>query len=1227
MESTQRRGPEVQNNLPIENRQWNRPSSWALQLSKCVILAASSVGLGWLIGRLWGSNEVENSQHTGNEQRLAIVHRTGKRKYSSFTDPMTPFDRGESLKFATNQQSLFQRIGIAYSSQQTSDRLSCAIGLSIGSVESALSANPFPLLMGSILCIPTTHAESTIPDSVFDYQRQHDNSIQRAKKNWHSLTVLLGAAIGFGAGGVGACVGALAGDQLGFLSDDLIEKYFADDYLGRILRHEMYKWQNKIAQNPDLQMDPIKVLMGGTTQILNELADPRYVHTEHNLLLIKEFITYTQKIFEEQYKINEGLVNTLDLNREESALFKEESALFKENILNLNLRWDKASQEMNKVITELTGVQTDVQAHSEKFKQLEGSTKESFKQVYSQIKSLRLDQKQMGTLTKLLVEQSIAISTKGFESSKTIMTLEKELRELQSNGDLSGSMKKGVELKKAIQAEEVKRVKFDQTLQGIGNGFHLLSLTAAAGGNSKLAHQISTIGQSALTIAHSIGTLAGFGTAAMSLASGLTVLGPIGAIAGAVFAITQLWKSSGPSPDEQILKAVQELAKNLHQVRKEMHERFDHVEEIIIKHHQYTGMRFDRLEQMLEIIHTNFHRRLDDLLDATMNLHKATIYQFLSVKDDAEAIRNMLGSFGKILKDIESKIDDKFRELYKEKYTELKANAFNHRRLISEPMEAKEWNNYFLKFYDWASRGVLNSLVTKTHSGKVTASAVARTVAAEGVDYSVQSLVDLAHANFNFNYIATLPNPSLWAEAVDTFLEFLWQTPELKLEPNKKDAIEDLLAVGSSYQQFVAKLQTSPEVFQQLLKNYQADITRLQEVFETLITEVITNKQMPVSWQSQLQNVSSNGLNNTSVQLFETFANLSIQRKKFSEHMASSVTQIEGTKSSIAKLASSNDGMQAPWNKVNGYFDEQAHNEAKSADVWSRQHGKTGGKEEKFTTITSFLQSVNNLNSLVKNAKGQFDLTDGKHKELQNDHTSLEKSLSESAVHLEKMHSAIQKAAEIHNSQERVYFLAQRISELLSQILPNRQFEQNQLYDMAKKLSEGDDFYLYLLHHLTTEDRKALKTSLKNELAKHGSPLNLVLDAIHEQHVLLEAYIRLAFPFEFENDYHFRKRFENVWSANSVRSTLLNWNETKPEEIPYIQLQDKALPFLQQLQTAIFDAISEWTLARSEETETSRKKSGHAPVDGAMHALRSFKLIFFPHTETTDSADNSHDEL
>lgn len=89
--------------------------NWGSQLGKSAALAASSVGLGWLIGRLWKGTDKQPIGQTGSSDQLAVYREEQKDHHWSNAGSFS-VESSEIFGCGLQPESSFHKIGIVYKS-------------------------------------------------------------------------------------------------------------------------------------------------------------------------------------------------------------------------------------------------------------------------------------------------------------------------------------------------------------------------------------------------------------------------------------------------------------------------------------------------------------------------------------------------------------------------------------------------------------------------------------------------------------------------------------------------------------------------------------------------------------------------------------------------------------------------------------------------------------------------------------------------------------------------------------------------------------------------------------------------------------------------------------------------------------------------------------------------------------------------------------------------------
>lgn len=1145
-----------------------KQASWAIQISKSLGLALSSVGIGWAVGRLWnGSGSIKGLSEIQSEKSI-----------------------GRNPKIDTIFRQQYPE----------SNAIPCSLGLVAGGAGTLLSANPLPLALGSSFCLPRVHAQSTLPDDTVFRDQTNRNAFHAVAEPILKVIAVGTAVATFPESLVlGTVAGGVGYETLGLLWSQRKKNGLIEESAQKNIQ----AFREEVARNPAYGTTAEQKQIYFGKVLVQDLADKKMDGNE--IIYIKPILKNLQDFAENtllnQERFTESLQNLrsehYNLEGAHNRHVKATNALITE-VGGLKQEYVKCHENLKALNSQMNKAEAGIKINAQEIKDLAKKTADSFDNVAKHLDQMnqRIETtsdlaQNTAVLTEHLVKQAMVISTQGFESSKKIMGLESELRELQGKGDLNGALGKVTALKQAMQEEQNNRVKFDQNLDGLASGFGILSLVAKATGNPKLANTISTVGSSAITIAKSIGALSGFGSAAASMTGGMAVLGPIGAIAGAAYAIFGLFMGGDPPIEQQILDAVKELSKQLETVRKEMHERFDRLEKRVDE-------RFDHLEKMLRDHHKYVGARFDHLLKVMSQFHKQTIENFLEIKDGQKEIKALAQDIKKTLVEIEHKIDEKFYEIYKMQYETLKTEALRFHQLkpLPKKMSSEKWDEYFDKFSIWAEKGVANPIASGSSANKGFES-VAKVVKAQGIEFNIQSLANLAHEQLQFQAFSKIPNPALWGDAVETFLEFLWRIPEHSATKDHKFVFDNIRNTGARFQEFVLALQSAPALYENLSILYRNSLRDVRDAIKQIVIKHV--KQSVESFDEDALKVIARSVfpENLSKESKEVHAEgeqfIPQIKKDYPHKLTSGLTKLIPNRIYPFTDAAVTRGIENgfDWLEVclkvitrdPKYYDADVFNLAKVVHTISPQ-------------LSEYRKKVADLSWYLGRLK----------------HNPLP-YLTDFETKLGTLNAKIQEFGKIEASKEQDYLNFQQAFKAVAQAYPKvKQIPdiERRLHQALKKSSIKDEAYLYLLHHLNSEERTAISAELVKKLKEPGTPLNKSVQEVDNYHVLLEAFIRLGFHQEFYQDIEFRKLFDNIPSADTLSSNILKWNVTNPEEMPYIQISDKALPSIEALRVGILDKITEHTLARNTSLEPSKQPTGHPMVDKAQMMLHLYEELF-----------------
>ena len=345
--------------------------------------------------------------------------------------------------------------------------------------------------------------------------------------------------------------------------------------------------------------------------------------------------------------------------------------------------------------------------------------------------------------------------------------------------------------------KQAAKQRYQQNLVTVKKAEAGLNLTAnlLAFLDPALSNEVRVVGGAAVTVADAFNTMA---HTELDLLQGIMVAGNV---TGAALAIYNLFGSSGPSADEQILEQLRELGIKLDRMRNEMHARFDIIDANLAALYDTIDTRFDRLDRNVQMLIQNLTKLQGDFNRFERNFYDLTTKGFVADLDNT--ITHGIG------------FSDTF--------------GFD--------MTKEQFSDFENTFYAWATHNA-RTLATlpsvRTFDDATLYEELTKSIANE--DSGLFS--DAA----NINYLRLLPqkfnrpplsvndvvNPSVWAMAAQAHYVLAHENAshEARLNPSR---IADIIAQGKAVQTLLNNIvapdsQGRHPLFKALLDNYEAQL-------------------------------------------------------------------------------------------------------------------------------------------------------------------------------------------------------------------------------------------------------------------------------------------------------------------------------------------------------------------------------------------------------------------
>lgn len=1168
------------------NNRLNGTSHWGIQIAKSFVLAVSSIGFSWITSRLWSGKPTENTPKTSVGSHIVSLNsRSANIPADKWILPDTMHET--ILPDQLEPLPVVQKIGIVYRRTYSEDTL-CKTGLLIGGIGSIATANPLPLVVGSSLCLPSVSAESTISGNSLIFQAGWDRGpMSLAEQALQSLFT----------------------PSLSEVSKSAIVLSAVKEEIDSMQVHSS---TDRYQHRPNA----IQVRINATARVLKKTEEPKHFPE------ILNYLTHMHQMLRDQALMSGLLEQTLTNSLNEIPPNLKNNFILYVN--ELAQKYRKAENQLQTCTNLLRRFENPTQTDLSDLEKVVNSTLESFDEVNTHTNSLDLKEVDLQTLTHAFVSIMLEKSKQGFDAYNEIHTVAKGWRKDQVQGKLSDFIAKGVKLLQIIQKAEESQITFYRELQTLEQGFYLLSSLAGVKKSALLAWQIETIGKATVTIGNAIRSLSQI----EQHSDEKDKLGTIHHVIENIYILYHLNMDSSYKDmhstykDEGMRQIIQILAKALSHAKTEAekilsNKEFRFNDQQVISEVPTEGrspkaipLRLSHVEQKLEKMHSNTHRRSKELFgNEKQDFYQTSMDGFITLADNLSTLPSYFtNEWSRHIIDIKNNFyKDHFPQCDLEIYFNIEETAQNMRRLgLVQNMRGLGL---------WAAKGVLLNDLTGTTTDNP--EWVANSVQSTEVHFKIQTLAYLAKSIIGLQANTELPNPLLWAHAVHEFLEHLWQIPRSQLEPESRQIYREIHNVGSRFQNFVKELQTTPALYQKLIEEYKKQLLEVRNEIESILNR----------WKAQplhlVREVTSEHISSTANDLSVKFADIladltriySVLQSVHKNHTEPLELKLKELVDNCEKLSkeSKKSPLEYPCDRelakrfVNVDYGIESIEAIQKRSIELRNSCEAFKKNNPRGVFETECANVAWFQKLVKKANESRPLALTKIDEfniVETELKSLNKNFTELNASFQAADTVAQTIKKMSEAESHSYIAARRIMESCAQVIPKIRTERDTTYmfDAVRKQPKQKEIDLYLLHHLTLQDRITLKDKVIQQLDNPSSSLNGAIKSLKTWHVLLEAYLKLGFQSELQNDCEFRKSFENVWSHSKIEQSIRSWDANNPVTHLYIQIGEVALPALENLIGQIVDAASDVKLP---------SQSVYPLVDEYLQKLVLFETIFF----------------
>lgn len=349
-----------------------------------------------------------------------------------------------------------------------------------------------------------------------------------------------------------------------------------------------------------------------------------------------------------------------------------------------------------------------------------------------------------------------------------------------------------------------------QSIDGYNQCFEFVGMIVGLGGNTKLASQIVTIGKSAVSM---VSTILNFTT--IAAASG--PLFPFVAIGGALSSLLGAIFGGGPSAEQQMLE---QISQQIGKLAEHLDQRFDRLEGII-------NSRFARVEEII-------NKRFDRVEDMLKSLHKQISLQFKEALQQLADIKHLLYLTNERIKELEHKLDARFRELKEDNYTYVlgRIKGLSSQYYTNPAGMSNEAASYATDLVIWSTRFARGAML----SGDRCITSLTKLwegINQDGIVYHINAMASYA-ASLNVGIQSPakpLANPWFWANTIKAY-QALLKTPQLVITWDCQKHFDRMSKPGHALQQFILAVKRNKRLFEILAENYQQSLQNAIDIFQ-----------------------------------------------------------------------------------------------------------------------------------------------------------------------------------------------------------------------------------------------------------------------------------------------------------------------------------------------------------------------------------------------------------
>lgn len=435
----------------------------------------------------------------------------------------------------------------------------------------------------------------------------------------------------------------------------------------------------------------------------------------------------------------------------------------------------------------------------------------------------------VGELVRAFTNEDI----KGFESCASVVAKKAELDAMRaSNAAPNLLIAKSTDLKNEKAKIALERQEIFRHFSCADSCVELASAVALFGGNSKTARQIATIGGASVSIARKVAGLVESGF------TGATIAGPIGScvsIATSLISIiSALDDDEGDNAFNAILDAIKQTYQLIEEVRKEMHQRFDIIED------KLDGIQNDIKQNFaaLDVKVIELQRSIDLYSKSNTEMH-------LQTQTDVRQLRDIMMS-------VRNEIKDESAQRQLDKIIDEVSSYINRLGVFEKSLLLDKIEKFTTHLKSTSFSSLLTGDVSKLSDATLSELPLDEK-SADNAGFHINSLLGYLKKEGFFKDIDILPNPTAWsypAAALVNLFFSIYNTKDSIVSEEEYSLMLSMKQQSEALNKFFIALK-NPEIVNNLIGKYRADLITLNQSLkkftEVKVSEEVVNLNQKLS--------------------------------------------------------------------------------------------------------------------------------------------------------------------------------------------------------------------------------------------------------------------------------------------------------------------------------------------------------------------------------------------